>query len=56
MAVFTINVSTDEQKCEQCGRTDIGFYESKNLPGKYICNKCVMDNVKRSTKESKRGQ
>ena len=43
----TINVSCDEQKCSQCGKKGKGFYEATNAPGKYICPKCVLKNVKR---------
>jgi len=47
MATFEINVSTEKQKCAQCGKIGTGYYKAKNKPGKYICPKCVMDNIKR---------
>ncbi len=43
---FTITVSVDKQICAQCGEKGTGFYEAKNAPGKYICQKCVMANIK----------
>jgi len=43
---FTINISMDKQVCIQCGKRGTGFYECKNAPGKYICQKCVLSNIK----------
>lgn len=47
MATYEINVSCDKQVCGQCGKKGSGYYEAKNAPGKYICQKCVLSNIER---------
>jgi len=47
MKTHNINISCNKQVCAQCGKSGKGYYECTKSPGKYICQKCVLDNIKR---------
>jgi hypothetical protein len=44
---FTITISTDKEVCIKCGKKGTGFFECKDAPGKYICQKCVLKNIEK---------
>lgn len=46
MTTYNFDVSIDNQKCCQCGKTGKGFYKTKNDDTKYICPGCIIKNIK----------
>ncbi len=38
----------DKKTCGQCGKQGTGFYETTNEKGKYICKKCILENIERN--------
>ena len=54
MSNLIIRVSMDKQICGQCGKRGKGYYEAKNAPGKYICQKCVLKNIEIRAKSVRR--
>jgi len=45
MAVYKIDLSIDNQKCEQCGKIKKGCYK-KEGNDYWICQECILKNIK----------
>lgn len=43
----------DNKTCAQCGKRGTGYYEVPNAHDKYICQKCVLENIKHKSKPQK---
>jgi ribosomal protein L37AE/L43A len=49
---YEIEISTDKQKCTQCGKLKKGCYRQKN--NNWICTKCIFENIEiRSSNNNK---
>ena len=46
MPTCEINVSMKQERCAQCGKIGKGMYQARNDNTKYICQKCVIKNIK----------
>lgn len=46
---YNVEISTDKQKCVQCGKIKTGCY--KQEIGSYICTTCILLNIKQRSKK-----